>query len=383
MLFRKKDQKQEEEALRQNAKLALTSLLPLCKEGQVKKNSFIIEDKDICVYADVISLKDDVAQIVYQLHHGWLEEPIMESVAASGDSLEDAVHQAALNFYENVLALFIEAIEHPENGQKIRISTQGSHDYTIYRGNINGVGRREGTLEGDFWDMLQENIISCIHNQKAYWVKIFASKNKNNVICEVRINNIEISSLSEMMVHYAENWVCKDPYHTEKQGILLVQDTDSYVKCEFGKEDILQLSEEAIALFEECDHREAYLDIRRQLYKKCRDQSLTHEIFFLIPELYCQHAYPQAEYGEKLYLVRKNEKTIEIQQSQMYSFAYVKQCVEQHFQNHPPTEKQLENVLKYSANAKALHKAMEEGNALEELLIPGIAILIPSSYTLR
>lgn len=383
MLFKKKKEHHEDDDASLNMRLALTSLVPLCSDGLVKNDAFVLEDKDIYVYADVVSLRDNVAQIVYQLHHGWLDEPIMESMAAVGTSLEDAIHQAAASFYENVLSLYIQAVEQPISAQRVRVMTGEPHDYYIYRGHINGVGEREGILEGDFWDMLQEEIPSCLSNQKAHWVKIFTSRNKDNIICEVRINNKEISSLSEKMIRYAENWVCKDDYHTEKQGILLVQDTGSYVEYEYSKDEIIMFTDKAIAMFDACLNREDYLDIRKSIYKMTKDESLTHEIFFLIPELYCMYAYPEVEFGEKLFLVRKNEKTREIQRSQLFSFTYINEAVERHFRMEKPTEDILERVLQFSANARAIEKAVGEGCAMEELLIPGMGILIPKDYKLR
>ena len=35
----------------------------------------------------------------------------------------------------------------------------------------------------------------------------------------------------------------------------------------------------------------------------------------------------------------------------------------------------VENVISFSANARAIQKAMDNGDALDELMIPGIAIM--------
>lgn len=383
MLFKKKKEQPIENVTINDARLALTSLVSLCNDGIVKNDAFIIKDKDIYIYADVISVEDNVAQIIYQLHHAWLHEPIIESIAAAGTSLDDAVHQAAANFYENVLSLYLDALNPNKDAKRVRIMTLEPHDYVIYRGHMNTVGDREGALEGDFWDMLHDEIIQYLPNKKAHWIKIFTSKNHDHVVCEVRINNEEISALSERMIAYAEEWQCKDSYHSEKQGILLIQDQDSYVQYEYTKEEITTFTNKGIVMFEKCNNRNEYIAIRKKLYKITNDASLTHELFFLIPEFYCVFAYPQVEVTEKVFLIHKNEKTKELAGSLLTSYAYIKEAVQKHFANNDLPESTIERVLQYSANARAIQKAVNEGYPLEELMVPGIGIFIPKNYKIR
>lgn len=67
----------------------LENLVSICGDGVVFQNAFILEDEDIYVYADVLSFQDNVAQIVFQLHHEWLDEPVSEVIAAVGDSKDE------------------------------------------------------------------------------------------------------------------------------------------------------------------------------------------------------------------------------------------------------------------------------------------------------
>lgn len=383
VLFKKHKEEQFEEDSSQNEILALTSLVSLCSNGRVCNDSFMMEDLDICVYADVVSLKDNVAQIVYQLHHSWLEEPIVESLAASGDTIEDAIHQAAKSFMDNILSIYMDAVQHKEGAQRVRVVNTKPQDYLVYRGSMNGVGKREGVLEGDFWDMMKDDIVGNLSDRKAHWIRVFTSKNKNNIICEMRIDGHEINSLSEKLIPYAEEWNCLDTYHSEKQGILLIQDTQSFASNTHSMEDIKTYTMKTMMLLEKCHSKEEHANVRKQLFKMCNDESLTYEIFYLIPELYCMYAYPKVEFGDQLYLIQKGEGTKEIQRSQLYSYAHIKTCVDQHLKNDNVNRLIVNNVLAYSANAKAIHKALDEGSQLDELIIPGIGILIPKNYKMR
>ena len=83
----------------------LEHLISLCGDGVVYQNAFILEDEDIYVYEDVLSFQDGVAQIVFQLHHEWLDEPINEVIAALGDNEDEVYFSACKQFYEQVLSV--------------------------------------------------------------------------------------------------------------------------------------------------------------------------------------------------------------------------------------------------------------------------------------
>lgn len=363
--------------------LALQILMRLCPEGVVLDDAFVIEDKDIYVYADVVSVKHNVAQIVFQLHHIWLDDPIIESVAASGDSEEEALDLACENFNDNILSVFLMALLHPSSFEVVEGFTQERHYFNVYRSKVNGIGKREGIMEGDFWDMLKNEVIKRLGNKKAYWIKVFTSKNKQKILCEVRINGEEATELSEKLLAYAQSWDCLGTYHTEKQCILLIQDDKSYEESDFSKEEIMEYTYKAIKLFEKCKDREAYKKIRTQLVKICKDDSLAYEIFSFVPEIYCKIAYKNVEFGDKLFMVQKENGTRELYKSQLQSFAYIEEAVQEHIVEDEVNRITIEHVIAYSPNARAIKKAVDAGDALEELFIPGIGYYVRNDYIMR
>lgn len=48
--------------------------------------------------------------------------------------------------------------------------------------------------------MLKQKLQLRLGNKKAYWIKVFASKTRSKVLCEVRINGREDSELSELLL---------------------------------------------------------------------------------------------------------------------------------------------------------------------------------------
>lgn len=383
MLFRKKNAKEERSDHWDYDALALESLSHLCVQGMVIEDAFVIEDKDIYVYVDVIEKANNVAQIIFQLHHEWLEEPILESVAASGNDMAEAIALACENFLQNVLQLYIQAVEHKKAVDRVIGFTQLRHYFQVYCSPVNGLGKREGFMDKDFWEMLKEEVIKRLGNKKIYWVKVFTSKNKAKVLCEVRINGVEDSELSERLLPYAENWDCISAYHTEKQCFLIVQEEQTYEPADFTKEEIVRYTNKAIRLFEKCKDKDAYRKLKDQLISACKDDSLAYEIVAFLPELYCQYAYPEVEVGNRLFLVQKGKETRELYQSQVRSFSYIEETLRTHMKEQDVSMDTIQQVLQFSANARAIQQALAQGDRKEELYLPGIGYYARNDYILR
>ena len=92
MVFRRKKHKNTAEESIDFHALVLEQLEHMCEEGQILDDAFVLEAQDIYIYADVISVEHNVAQIVFQLHHEWLDDAILESVAASGSNAQGRLH---------------------------------------------------------------------------------------------------------------------------------------------------------------------------------------------------------------------------------------------------------------------------------------------------
>lgn len=382
MVFRRKKHKNTAEESIDFHALVLEQLEHMCEEGQILDDAFVLEAQDIYIYADVISVEHNVAQIVFQLHHEWLDDAILESVAASGSNAQEAVTLACEDFYRHTLQLYLRALQGKAE-ETVFGFTQLRHYFQVYRNEIHGIGKREGLIEQDFWEMLKQKLQLRLGNKKAYWIKVFASKTRSKVLCEVRINGREDSELSELLLPYAQNWDCIGSYHTEKQNFLLIQEERSYEPSDFTGDNIRQYTRKAIKWYEKCGSKEEHRKLREQLIRLCKDDSLAYEIFSFVPEIYCKYAYPKVEYGSRLFLIQKDQKTRELYQSQLQSFSYIEETVMEHLKKDHVNRSIIENVISFSANARAIQKAMDNGDALYELMIPGIGYYARNDYIMR
>lgn len=384
-MFRKKRVKEapsdESKTLNQDTQLLiLEALRSLYSEGIILNDAFVLEADDIYIYVDLISIENNVAQIAFQVHHEWLDDAIIESVVASGSDVNDAIDNACMSFSKHVLDLIIEGIHHPKSCDVVEGVTQERHYFYIYRSEVFGIGKREGIVNKDFWDMIHTSLIDRLGNRKTYWIKIFTSKEKNKVVCEARINHIKDTEITKTLVSYAENWDCLSDYYTEKQCFLLVQDDMSYVNFNHSVEEIADLTMKAIKQFEHCDSKEYIQRLKKQLEHQCHDVSLVYEIVGLIPEILSKLWYPDVEFGDYIYLIKKGKTTRELFQSQLHSYAIIEQTLIAYLEDETTKKEAVQHILRYSAIAKAINEAVLDGEAMNSLYIAGIGYIVPENY---
>ncbi len=349
---------------------------------EIIEDAFVLKNDDIYIFTDVLSIHEDVVQILFQIHHELLDDPIVETTVAAGSTLEEAIYCACQKFNDNVLSLYTNAI-HQNNGiGYIEGYTQERHLFDVYPSKVSGIGKKEGIDQG-FWQDIKEEVRLRLGNKKIYWVKVFASRDNDKAEAEVWINGFEATEISEKILSLAMDWEIIGSMHTEKQYFTFVQREETYEKSCFTKEQIQTFAKKAMQEYEVCKDKQEHIKILNQLIKVCGDDSLAYEIFGFIPEIYCKYAYPNIEFGEKLLVVQKEEKTIEIYQSQVQSFLYIDEIIKKHFENDSITEEALKNVLSFSANAKAIYKTQQQGCCIDHLFVPAMGYFVNEYYQIR
>ena len=380
MFFKKK--KKEPESLIEETSLVYQYLSELYENGQIQNEAFVIPEYQIYIYADVLGGDEMMAQVVFQIHHENLEDPIIDPVCGLGMNYEECIKDACDNFNRHDIKLFIAALE-KDKTKTLIIKTLENHAFNFYASKISSHGKREGIMLESFWDMLQNPLLKRLGNKRCYWIKIYCAKMGRKSDIEVRINDVLSKELSNLLKDYVHNWDCIDAYHTEKQSFLFYQKDDTYTPPIFTKEEIVTYTTKAIHMYEKCEDKEAYKKLRMQLIKLCKDESLGMELFGFIPELYCKHVFSDLEYGEQLFLIRTKEPTVELYQSQVRSFSYIDETIRKYLKNEEPSQALIEQIAQFSANYRAIQKALDEGDDIKELYTPGIGYFVKENYILR
>lgn len=380
MFFKKK--KKETSSIIEEESLVFQYLKEICGDGTIQNDVFVLSEYQIYVYADVLNVDDNMAQIVFQIHHDELEDPIIDPVCGLGDTEADCLKDACENFYRHDLHMLLRCLNQEQTTQIIG-RTQENHAFDFYSSPITAHGKREGMLPDTFWDWLFEGVKKRLGNKRLYWVKVYCAKMGKKSDIEVRINDVLSKELSNLLTDYVNGWDCIDHFHTEKQCFFFYQKDTTYVAPVFSREETMSYAKKAIELFEKCKTKEDYKKLRVQLIKLCKDESLGMELFGFLPELYCKHVFSDLEYGEQLFLIQKGQPTVELYQSQVRSFSYVDETLRRHLKNEHISQKVIEQIAEFSANYRAVQKAIDEGNEVSELYTPGIGYFVKENYILR
>ena len=357
-------------------------LQKLCPDGEMQQNAFVINDIQLFIYADIISCDEHAAQVVFQMHQKTLEDPVIDAVYGIGEGIEDCLMDACKNFHHHDISLLRKAFLNTGDLQVVA-RTQENHAFQCYASTITCHGKREGDLPSSFLDRLLDGIRLRLGNKRLYCVKVYCAKMDRKCEVEVRINDIKSPQLSALLHPYVEEWDCLGGYHSEKQCFYFMQKDDTYIPSIFTKEDIVGFSEKAIALFEDIKDDHDTKKLRMRLMKLCKDDSLGMELYGFIPEIYCKYTYRDIEYGEQLFLIRNDEPALELYQNQVRSFFYIDEVVRRHLIKDKIPTKTIQKVISFSANYRAIHKALDEGKELTQLYTPGIGYLVREDYILR
>lgn len=380
MFFKKK--KKETSSIIEEESLVFQYLKELCGDGEIQHDIFVLPEYQIYIYADVLNVDDNMAQVVFQIHHDELEDPIIDPVCGLGDSETQCLKDACENFYRHDLQMLLKCLDQEQTTQIIG-RTQENHAFDFYSSPITAHGKREGNLPDTFWDWLCEGIKKRLGNKRLYWVKVYCAKMGRKSDIEVRINDVLSKELSDQLKDYVNGWDCIDGFHTEKQCFFFYQKDSTYVAPVFTREETINYAKKAIQMFEKCKTKDDYKKLRIQLIKLCKDESLGMELFGFLPELYCKHVFSDLEYGEQLFLIQKGLPTIELYQSQVRSFSYIDDTLRRHLKNEHISQSVIEQIAEFSANYRAVQKAIEEGSEVSELYTPGIGYLVKENYILR
>lgn len=357
-------------------------LKELYPEGDIRETAFVIEGFQIFVYADVLSCDDHASQVVFQIHQQDLEDPIIDPVYGIGNHRNESLQDACINFYHHDLSLLIQALKKEETIQLVA-RTQENHAFQCYASAITCHGKREGELPETFWDWIEEHVKKRLGNKRLYWIKLYCAKMDGKCEVDVRINDVKSIELGKLLESYVEGWDCLTGYHTEKQCFYFMQKDNTYVPSIFTREDIIEYTKKAIDLFENDKCNEDSRKLRVKLMKLCKDDSLGMELFGFLPEIYCKYTYSDIEYGEQLFLIQKGAPTIEMYQSQVRSFSYMDEVVRKHLLKDKVSTRTIQKVVRFSANYRAIQKALDEGKEAQELFTPGIGYFVREDYILR
>lgn len=322
-----------------------------------------------------------VAQMIFTLSHPLFDTPLIESVASVGKSQDDAILNATDNFCTNVLLVIISTLKCQDN-QPMEVNLLGKK-HIFYKNCFNDVlslGEKNPKSK-PLWDLVEDIIPTYLGTKKFYWLKLFVGVSNNQITCEARLNNIIYDNLSKPLKEYANSWINKKDFHSEKQFILLVQDNSTYQQAPFTKNQVVDYTKQVIPLFESIRSQSDYDAIKDKIFEITKDSNLTTELNSLIPEIYCKFALKvENQITDKIMLFNGNSSITEISTSQMRSYNYIEETILSHIFDEKPSRENIMNAISCSSMFSCINNMLNNGSKIENILIGGTAMFVDDSY---
>lgn len=371
-LFKKKNQQAEPEE-KNPAKEIKTKVLE-CLNEKLKGNLYddcVIMPRGYTIDVQIGRSEEQngvkLVHVIFIVKNDDFDEPLIDPVDAQGTTDDEAVKMAVEIFYGGVWHPIDQSLS-KKNPIHISVNYLRQHyDFDMYAQSIVRIGIKE-KQPVMLMNYIKSEIPKYLGSKKYYWVRVYLSKYKDRKIVEVRVNGSVCAELSRFYQAYVDAWNSADTFMSEKQYAIFVQREDDQAPEVYKKEHIVDCARKCIEMMENCNSRDEYMELVKNLEEVAGDKNLASEIRIFIPEILAKLTLGYTE-GDSLFLI-EGESQIEFKKTQLRSYFYLQQVLLEYLSKKPEQERVMK-IVTNSVAFRELKKAHEQGHEPKELFVPG------------
>ena len=371
-LFKKKNQQAEPEE-KNPAKEIKTKVLE-CLNEKLKGNLYddcVIMPRGYTIDVQIGRSEEQngvkLVHVIFIVKNDDFDEPLIDPVDAQGTTDDEAVKMAVEIFYGGVWHPIDQSLS-KKNPIHISVNYLRQHyDFDMYAQSIVRIGIKE-KQPVMLMNYIKSEIPKYLGSKKYYWVRVYLSKYKDRKIVEVRVNGSVCAEPSRFYQAYVDAWNSADTFMSEKQYAIFVQREDDQAPEVYKKEHIVDCARKCIEMMENCNSRDEYMELVKNLEEVAGDKNLASEIRIFIPEILAKLTLGYTE-GDSLFLI-EGESQIEFKKTQLRSYFYLQQVLLEYLSKKPEQERVMK-IVTNSVAFRELKKAHEQGHEPKELFVPG------------
>lgn len=318
------------------------------------------------------------AQILFILRHDWFDEDLVESCASSGSSLENAMKACAEEFAQGVLQSVLTSLEH--SGMET-LTAEIIHRKYVFHCPDNPIILHKGkTPPVDLFGVVRNKLPEYLGTKKVYWVKLFSADLGNSQICEARINGTLYPDLTDCL--YEEIFSRKThEISIDKTFFLFIQDESTFKPCPFSKQDVGDLTflalDQLMSIKDEVSRQKAF----QEIHKLAPDYSIAVELTCFIPEIAAQLIVNFRDNDSLIPVFNYGSPEFTLKKSQVRSFGYIADAVEQFFRKYRPSQEELDALLRISSKFETISRALQDKNVkIENLRLSQLVYFVNQQY---
>lgn len=354
--------------------------------SEIQDNRVFLPKYDLTIEPYVRNIDEDgsakVVEILFITKHKSLNEPIIESNAGMGVTIENAIEQSVANFSLGALSGIKNCIDE-KFSRNFETDFFGQRkSWSLAESSIQGIGEMENEENPHFLSRIGEKIKIRLGNKKIYWIKVYADKfSDEKVNCECSINGVLNNEITKDLQEYARTWSVKTNFCSLKQFFIIKQNNETYNEYEFTEDEVKDFTEQTIKILADCNSEEKYKALDSQIYKIIGNMNLAYEIRSFIPEIFCELVFGSVGYADNIMMVKENqEENIICYKSQFTSYNWIRDVVVGNYYNSKLTEDEVKTIVFLSASYNAINNAVKDGAKLEELDNVGMGLRVIEGY---
>ncbi len=352
--------------------------------AELQKDCVFVPETGMKIWTEFWQSQPQMLQMALHCSHPEFTDEIEEFLVAPGDDITQQLQELADQVMELVLIPVLSGLSGGA-GEKKTVTLLGTeHSFSVGRSHIMSRFRDQEAVEKQvpsegLFNRFETEVLAHVGRKNNYWIKLYESHFGDEINCEVRIKNRIIPELTALLTEDVKKYAVTD--WDQKQTVLLWQDKETRVEQPFTAAQVKEYAGQAIHLFAE---KIEYDDIYDRILRMTGDESLSCELFFLLPEIFCLYCIQDMETSSRRILLCSPGKQDPpaVHESQIGCYNWLCEAVERYLSEERPDNSVLLEIINLSSSAKAISAAIQNGSDLKNLR-QVLAVSVPDGYVLR
>lgn len=365
-------------------------------KNEIRGNSVFVPEWDMTITPQIEQCEDRIAVVGFHIFDPDFDEPLYECCASTGKDTDTAIGSCVGSFLFAFMNGIIQ-MKNGENGKPLQSTFGGkAHTWRSYNSDLVGMGEgvddEENAVPTKYWDMLKNEIVKRLGNQKMCYVKIFASKaigkgGDKMVTGEVRVNDVPSAELGAIVSKHAEGWNIEQ-FASQKQFFFIKQDgevVNSY-SGENGRAVLREKITTALELFRAVDSEESYNALPGKLAAALGDETLAEECFAFMPEICAEHAFQDAKFSEAIQISIDGGEAVTLYRNQLADFYPIGHTMLSIFSSGifgEETNDIYRKLINVSATYGGISQHLEKGGTPDSCAITSLLLNVSGGFVIR
>lgn len=299
-------------------------------ENRIEEKTVYLPKIDLRIQPIVNNADDRSAFLDFFLYCPKWGQVVYDCCAAASGSMKKAVDMAVISFLFSIMEIVLKMELEGEKNADDRISTEfagKTHNWQVYLSNDLQLGN-PGTqrLESPtfWWNLLKDEIIKRLGNQKLCYVKVYGYKTRDTLEGECRIDDVKSDELSNIVAKEVEKWEATE-FESHKMFFLIRQEEGTVTPYPYfglqGERELTEKVKAAATIMGEADTEEKYNRLMDRLINELGDKTLAQECFSFLPEICAERAFQDdLTYSETINIMIEGKEKVTCFKNQLADY---------------------------------------------------------------